>query len=568
MVRPLIFDGYFKINNITPGKYKLEIKYLGYQTKIIEGLVINANQTLTKNIKLKPMSEELEVVEVVHYKEELIDLDAGSTKNTITRDELEKMPLRSAGSIASATGGVVDGPGGFSVRGGRSNATAVFVDGIKVRGSYALPKAALEEVQVMLGGVPANYGDLMSGVISITTRSPSAKYHGNIDYMTSGFMIKDKSDPFYGKNQKNGYGDKVYGFDQFGYNLIEGSISGPLLTKTDSTGKKESLLSFFLSGNYTNTKSSTLNEGFYKLKKDVRDSLLDPSVYGPFRWSPTGNSLLYNADFLRKNDFESMRFQPNNGYAGYTAAGKIYLNTSPTINFMVGGQLSINESRSGGTSPLNFSNSGVFNNHTWRVFGRFNQEFVSDKPDSSLRVKNVRYGLMVDYTRNGSKWQSDRHRENIYNYGHVGTFETVRVKTFIDSSATTGVFEKHETVVPKDVMVYFTPSEENFDLASYTSHYYMLHDDELLDRDWLESNLTDLAVTGGGFFLGDNPLSSLSNIRGGRGLLNGSGPGGLYGIYSNIGGQYGSYGYSDAMQFRITGYRICRYCSSRCYHWV
>jgi len=156
------------------------------------------------------------------------------------------MPVRSAAGVAQSVGGVNtnEGSGEISVRGSRSDATYFFIDGIKVRGSANLPKAALEEVSVITGGVPANYGDVTGGIISVTTRGPSAIYFGSVEAVTSGAYFKG-ADP-------NGYDGKVIGLDKFGYNLIEGMLSGPLWMQKDSAGNKtRPLLGFLVSGNFT-----------------------------------------------------------------------------------------------------------------------------------------------------------------------------------------------------------------------------------------------------------------------------------------------------------------------------
>ena len=145
------------------------------------------------------------------------------------------MPGRSAGSIASTVGGVQSDANGniTSVRGSRDDATFYYIDGIKVRGSTNLPKSAIEEVSVMTGGVPANFGDA-TGVISITTRGASRTYFGGVEVVSSGIALND-----------------VYGLDNNAFNLFEGTFSGPLLMKKDSTGKKtDPILGFFVSGNF------------------------------------------------------------------------------------------------------------------------------------------------------------------------------------------------------------------------------------------------------------------------------------------------------------------------------
>ena len=155
------------------------------------------------------------------------------------------MATRSASAVAATVGGVnVSESGEMSIRGSSSDASYYFIDGIKVRGSSNLPKSAIEEVSVITGGVPANYGDITGGIISITTRGPSANYFGSIEVVSSGFYINGK-DP-------DGYDGKVFGLDKYGYNLVEGMISGPLLMKKDDKGEKTiPVIGFLASINYT-----------------------------------------------------------------------------------------------------------------------------------------------------------------------------------------------------------------------------------------------------------------------------------------------------------------------------
>ena len=134
--------------------------------------------------------QEITEVKVIAYKVPLIDKDGGASGATVTREDIARLPVRSASGVASTVGGVNsdEGSGAISVRGSRSDGTYFYIDGIKVRGSSSLPKSAIEEVQVITGGLPANYGDATGGIISVTTRGPSAKYFGSVEAVTSGFF--------------------------------------------------------------------------------------------------------------------------------------------------------------------------------------------------------------------------------------------------------------------------------------------------------------------------------------------------------------------------------------------
>lgn len=307
-------DGKFQLNSLTPGSYDVEISNPGegYQPTAIKGVVVNADRiTFLDNtaLGLPTDAKEIEEVVVVAYKVPLINKDGGPSGATVTREDFNRMPTRSAAGAASTVGGVQtdEGSGDISVRGSRSDGTYFFIDGIKVRGSSNLPKSAIEEVSVITGGLPANYGDATGGIIAVTTRGPSAKYFGSLEGVTSGFYFKGK-DP-------NGYDGKVIGLDKFGYNLVEGLIAGPLLMRKDSTGKKtKPILGFLLSVNYTNELDSRpANGGTYRIKKEARDYLLE----NPVRASATGAGTFHNANYLRADDFEKNKME-NERSAFYT----------------------------------------------------------------------------------------------------------------------------------------------------------------------------------------------------------------------------------------------------------
>lgn len=106
------------------------------------------------------------------------------------------MPTRDATGIASTVGGVYssEGGGGLSIRGARSEDSYYYIDGIKVRGScFSLPKAAMQEVSVITGGVPANYGDVTGGIISITTRGPRLNTLGLLKELLLDFILMVKT---------------------------------------------------------------------------------------------------------------------------------------------------------------------------------------------------------------------------------------------------------------------------------------------------------------------------------------------------------------------------------------
>ncbi|MBN4071202.1 carboxypeptidase-like regulatory domain-containing protein [Crocinitomix catalasitica] len=522
------FDGNYIISALSPGEYDLEVRFVGYGSIRQEGVIVNSDKYTILKLQMATSSEMLDVVEVIHYEVPLIDMDGGSSGATVTRDDIAKMPTRTAAGIAKTVGGVyaAEGSGALSIRGTRSEDTYYYIDGIKVRGSSSLPKAAIQEVAVLTGGIPANYGDVAGGVISITTRGPSARYFGSFEGVSSGFYLNGK-DPL-------GYDGKVFGMDKYAYNLVEGMISGPLLMKKDSTGKKtRPILGFFISSNFADGLDGRPQAygGNYRVKKPIRDGLL----LNPLRPTGLGQGTYYNAEFLRYDendtslsDFEQIPWRMNARGRSSSTSVKIDVNAGPNINLTFGGTMAWSRSRfySYTNSLMNFENFGLGNNFDWRVYGRFTQRFNNNEEGSKSKINSAYYSLMVDYTQTYRKNWDPTHEDRIFNYGHVGTFKTYRETTYeltagLDSMVHNGF---------KDTLVEYTPSTNNAAFAAITSQYYSIYAGQPVGN-----------------------YENLFQVEQGGALRNGDAPQSVYGIWGNFGSPYNSYGFSQADQFRITG---------------
>ncbi|PHR46444.1 MAG: hypothetical protein COA32_11360 [Fluviicola sp.] len=117
-------------------------------------------------------SQQIEEVQIVAYKVPLIYMDRGSQAQTITREDISRMPVRSAHGIASTVGGVNSNESNdaLNIRGARQDANYYYIDGVKVRGSSRVPKSYMGKVTVYSGSIPANYGDVTGGIISIESK--------------------------------------------------------------------------------------------------------------------------------------------------------------------------------------------------------------------------------------------------------------------------------------------------------------------------------------------------------------------------------------------------------------
>lgn len=519
------FDGQYTIKPIAPGEYDILYSFVGYQTQRQTGVKVNSNKIAFADAKLSS-GVQLDEVEVIAYDVPLIDKDGGASGGTVTREDIDKLPGRSAASIASTVAGVgtAGTGGGISIRGARPNSTWVYIDGIKVRGSSALPKSAIEEVSVLTGGIPANIGDATGGVINISLRNSSAKWFGGLELLTSGFRS----------------GETAVGLDRFGYNLVEGSISGPLLFKKDSDGNRvRPLLGMFLSGNFTSQVDPRPTfGGVYHMKDDARASIIANPLRQNIASDGTVNGALYNADFLTADDFEKIPTRLNVGSTSANLVAKIDVNTSSTMSLTFGGTgaFTRNHEFSYGRMLMNSDNNDQVTNIDWRAYAKFSQRFISDEDDdaaSANTLKNVFYSVMIDYSQSYTKREDDTHQDDFFKYGHVGTFDVFTQNSYEETFNDNGGFAYVHNGW-EDTLVTFTPSSFNPELAAINNQYFGLFDYEPYDSD------------------DQGPYSNLLEVQNGNAILNGQAPPDTYNLWDYAGSQGNAYSISDNSQFRIT----------------
>lgn len=507
-------DGYYTLKPIPVGKWTLQVQTVGYNFLQMDNWVVKADKIDMLNLELSTKTTQIAEVQIIRYKIPLIDKDNTQTGETVTSDDIEKMPGRSVMQVASTVAGVSsrDGNGVGNIRGARGGNTT-FVDGIRVSGTSVdnIPKGAQEQVQVITGGMSAKYGDVTGGVISITTKNAAPTLYGALDFATTELLDQNRN------------------------SLADFTLSGPLLKIKQADGKKRTLIGFFLAGEISYDRNPT-NWWYDKdrVKADVRAQLVSQPVIP----NATTGVIKYAANYLDTSAFEKVRFQTNFHSYNATVGPKITFNFSPNTDLTLGGNFTYNNgiNYSYNNSLFNWENNSTSYGYNWRAWVRFTQRFsdrqASKEEKSSSVIKNAYYQIQAQIERNMS-WNgmSQRHGFNMWDYGYIGKFETTKVETFELSDTVpgypNGVWRMNNW---KDVLYKFTPSDKNPELAAVTSQYYNSY---------------------------NNPVNHYENygqVIGGGGLVNGSNLGTINNIdgwFSLPGSQVGGYGIGDLTIFRV-----------------
>ncbi len=161
--------------------YRLDLS----EDATVSGVDISSGYTQQVDFALTAGVELGEVV--VEYERPLIQKDAIGVPKIVDAEEIVNLPVRGATNIAKTQAGVVstEGSGTLNVRGGRGSEVTYYIDGVKVVGSSAVPQSAVQEQEMIIGNISARYGDAMSGIINITTKTGAPDFYGSLEAITS-----------------------------------------------------------------------------------------------------------------------------------------------------------------------------------------------------------------------------------------------------------------------------------------------------------------------------------------------------------------------------------------------
>lgn len=499
------FDGKYTIRPIPPGRYTIKATFVGFRPVQINDVVIGADRITFVDIQMESTMEELPTVEIFEYAIPLIDKGKTTGGETIGGEDLQKMSARSAQGMAATVGGVFSQDGEMgSVRGSRTDGTVTYIDGVRVRGSSGVPKSAIDQIAVMMGGLPARYGEATGGVLNITTKGPSRDFGGNAEVVAS----------------LDGYGNYIGAF----------SLNGPLI-KSRNENDQTSLLGYFLSGEFSYAKDGyPARGGTYKGKQSTIDNL----IKNPLVPVGEGNAHYYSAEFVTKNDLEKTHARKDAQSYGANFSGKIDVKTNPNTNLTFGGSFDYYNQRAWGfaSSMFNSFKNGTNEGITWRAYGRFSQKFPDDTGKTLL--KNVYYSLQADYTQTFSKSYDNDHKDNFFNYGYIGKFETYKDRFYEKKDVEKdGILYTDVWTLTNiyDTLVTFQRSELNPELANWTSYYYDRFSDYSNANDYYRNKVL---------------------LQSGFALLNGEQPSSVYGMYNVPGAITSSYGKSETNQIGIS----------------
>lgn len=508
--------GEYSIAPVSPGVYEVKASYAG-NNSVVTGVDVAANKTVAVDVNLST-GVEMKTVEIF----ETIQIDQTTQGGALSSEQIQQSGIRNVNTLAAMVPGVYqsDDGGSLSMRGGRSSGTTYFIDGVKVRGVTTLPQKAIGQLTVITGGTPAEYGDMIGGVISITTASPSYQFTGGGELITSKFL------------------------DPYGYNLIGLNASGPIISKyIDSMDYNKPILGFFVAGEGEFMKDA--DPAFGGVAK-LKDEYYQDYQQNPLQLDPSGNFFYSRGNFITPDQVERSKFKLNNRDDRYRITMRLDFAPTDNITVKFGGNYELIGSNTYGIGGSLWAPEGNqrFDGSLIRGWARFQQTF---KTTENAKVKNLFYMLQADYQSYQREFTNENHGKNLFDYGFVGNFnyDLREVYRYLEPGS-----DGHNQDISSDGYYYtagFSPRNLTFDPTNSKEPLMANYNNFIFD--YVQNQGIVNPFTG----VRDNSISSLDFLAFYGGLRNGDSPDGIYSLYSGPGTSPGGYSKFQYEQYRLTG---------------
>jgi len=233
-------DGYYSLINLSPGKYTLLIRFIGYHSITIRDIEVNVDLTAKRDVQLVPENIQMDVV-LVQADVPIVTKDRTFSAAVVSTGQIEAMPVTEVVEVVALQAGVVQGSdGALHFRGGRSREVGYIIDGVNVTNAFSqdggnnvqIENSVVQQVEVISGTFNAEYGAAQSGIVNIVTKSAAE---------TFSFSVRAQTGEWYSTNTSTFLAiDKI---NPLANRDVQASLSGPIFPRT---------LSFYVSGRLQN----------------------------------------------------------------------------------------------------------------------------------------------------------------------------------------------------------------------------------------------------------------------------------------------------------------------------
>ena len=190
-------DGSFLIKNIPLGTYELQFSMIGYSPETVSVRVeAESKSRVEVSLRERPVGTLQEVV--IQADKERKPKRTGEIGDEIKGDELKDLPFEEVEEAIGNMAGVTKQGEEIHFRGGRGGEVVFKIDDVPVtdplQGGTAAPASrGVEAIEATLGGITAEHGGALSGVVQYATKEGGQEYEGELYYMTDDYGQPDNT---------------------------------------------------------------------------------------------------------------------------------------------------------------------------------------------------------------------------------------------------------------------------------------------------------------------------------------------------------------------------------------
>ena len=173
-------DATFRMSNIPPQTYRLTVTFPGFQPHS-QDVDLRSNVPVELSVVLQLAAQDLTVDVSARPDGTLVDTSSSSTRTALSSSLIEQLPVATGSRglesvLVTLPGFAQNANGAIHPRGAHNQMTYV-IDGLSISdqltGAFAnaLDTSIIQNVELLTGNIPAEFGAKVSGVAIVTTRS-------------------------------------------------------------------------------------------------------------------------------------------------------------------------------------------------------------------------------------------------------------------------------------------------------------------------------------------------------------------------------------------------------------
>jgi len=288
-------NGNYAIPGVPVGEVSVQAMATGYDRQV-QKVQVNSGATSTLNFTFGEQRVVKTIEEIEVSAQKRIDTKSSASKQTITGEKLKEIPVDNLREAVAVKAGIVAQGGELHFRGGRGGEVKFQFDGVEVsdplggRGAN-IASLAVAYTDVLSGGFDAEYGNALSGVVTVSTREGTDRFGGEVRWDTDRF-----GDPLRTFNNFDrftfGFGGPTPIKNLTYFATYEGSFSDTYL-KSAMTHPRRTLIDFIQVGNRQFNQVNTNFKLAYRLNPQNKltfETINNRTVVSPYShmWSRQG----------------------------------------------------------------------------------------------------------------------------------------------------------------------------------------------------------------------------------------------------------------------------------------